>query len=218
MLNSTETVTAGAGASLAGRTADLPAANQWKGIALKLFLGAAVFASAIALPLYGPDAGFNAYDIYRALVFVHVTAALVAFGSTFAIPVLQPLAARGGVVTLRMALKFSESLERLIIAPGSLVVIASGVGLMFSDMTGYRHDPPLWLLIAIGWVVVVLALAIGVNGPATRRAIVMLEATPGDGPLPPALGSITRRVTIVGQVMSLSVIAVLFLMVWKPNF
>ncbi len=218
MLNNPESVTVGAGASLAGRTADLPAATQWKGIALKLFLGVAVFAGAIALPLYGPAAGLNAYDIYKALVFVHVTAALVAFGSTFAIPVLQPLAARGGVVTLRMALKFSESLERLIIAPGSLVVIASGVGLMFSDMTGYDDNPPLWLLIAIGWVVAVLALAIGVNGPATRRAIAMLEATPDDGPLPPTLGSITRKVTIVGQVMSLSVIAVLFLMIWKPNF
>lgn len=218
MLSSTESVTVGAGARLAGQVGDIPMPGQARGIVIKILLGAALLAATIGLPLYGPDAGLDAYDIYKGLVFVHVTAALVAFGSTFAIPVLQPMAARGGVATLRMALKVSERLERLIVAPGSVVVVASGIGLMLSDMTGYRDDPPLWLLVAIGWVILALVLANAVQGPALRRAIAVLDDSPDDEPMPAALGPIAGRLKFVGQLLSISTLAVMFLMIWKPNF
>lgn len=219
MLNSTESVTVGAGVGPAVRAKEETAgASPRKGALLKVLGLAAIVAAALGLPLYGPDAGLNAYDIYRGLVFVHVTAALVAFGSTFAIPVLQPIAALGGVVTLRMALNVSERLERVIVGPGSIVVVATGVGLMLSDMTGYRDDPPVWLLVAIGWVIATLVLANGVQGPTLRRAIALLENAPDDEPIPAALGPIAGRLKLVGQLLALSTIGVLFLMIWKPNF
>lgn len=219
MLNSTDSVALGAGAGVAGRPAGLASPPaKWKGIAVKLVAGAAVVAAAIGLPLYGPDAGLNAYDIYKALVFVHVTVALIAFGSTFAIPVLQSIAARGGVATLRMGLKVSEALERIIVAPGSFIVIATGIGLMLSDMTGYRDNTPTWLIVAMAWVAVALVLANGVQGPNLKKAIRLLEDTPADGPMPAALGPIAGRLKIVGQLLSLSTVGVMFLMIWKPTF
>jgi hypothetical protein len=194
-----------------------PASTPLTRPAGKLAVAAAILAAIVTLSVYGPEAGIPLYDSYKALLFLHVTIALITFGSTFAMPVLQPMAARGGVVTLRLALKFAQQLERAIITPGSFLVIATGVGLLLSDQTGYRNDVPAWLVISLAWVLGALVLAHGVQGPNLRRAVQILEDVPDTGPMPRELAPIAKRMKVTGQLLSLSTLGLMFLMIWKPG-
>lgn len=199
-----------------------PAAGAGGNRAAGALRGVALFgvplAVCAALARFGDAAGLAVFDVYRGLLFAHITVAVVTFGSTFALPVLQPMAARNGLPTLRFALEFARRLDEVIVTPGSALVIATGAGLLLSDVTGYRHDPPAWLLVGIGWVAVAAVLANGVQAPNLRRALRILDDTPPGTPPPAELASVARRMKLTGNLLAMSTVAILFLMVWKPDF
>lgn len=178
---------------------------------------AAIVATLVGFGRYGPDLGVAPLDTYRALLFVHITAAVVALGSTFALPVLQPIGARGGIPSLRLVLRFAEQLEKRVVTPGSMLVIGSGVGLILTDATGYRAHLPGWLVIAIAWVAFATIVATTVQGPGLRRALAILDGVPDEGSAPPELGPVAARMKLTGRLLSLSTIGILFLMAWKPD-
>ncbi len=211
--NPDQPLAAAAGAATAGRLTG-PA---WPGLLRGPAQVAALFGGLIGLAVWGPDVGIPMFETYKALLFVHIAAALVTFGSTFAIPILQPLAARGGVRTLRLALEFAEQLESRVVAPGSFLVIATGVAMIFSDQTGYSEDLPAWLIAAMAWALSVGILAQTVQAPNARKARALLEKVPDGDPVPQELAPIARRMRITGQALAFSTIGIMFLMVWKPG-
>lgn len=193
------------------------AGTHWPGRAVAVLALAALFGGVVLAAVAGPDLGLSTFKTYKALLFLHVTTALVTFGSTFAIPVFQPLAARNGVSGLRLALRFIETLEKRVVTPGSMVVVATGLGLLLSEQTGYRDSPPAWLVAGIVWVAAAAVLANAVQGPTLRRGLRLLDEV-ADGDAPPAeLGALALRLKIVGQLLALSTVGILFLMIWKPG-
>lgn len=192
----------------------IPALRRLQPVAVLAALSAAL----VAFGRYGTSVGLSELEAYKALRFVHITVALVALGSTFAIPILQPMAARSGVAGLRLAMRFTDQLENRLVTPGAILVIASGVGLILSDITGYRSDLPVWLIVGMAWVAIVFGVAAGIQAPARRRAIAILEETPDSGPPPAALMPIARRLEAIGMFLGFSTLAVLFLMAWRPEF
>ncbi len=156
------------------------------------------------------------WDWYRALLFVHVASVVVALGATFALPLLQPMGARGGVRTLRFVLEFTHRLETRIVGPGSGIAFLSGLALIFNDRTGYSDDMPLWLTVAVAWFLVAAVVANVFQAPNLKKAIMLLDAVPDEGPMPRGLGPLASRMRITGQMLSVSTIGVLLLMVWKP--
>lgn len=186
--------------------------------ALPMIVVLALSAGAVAFGEWGADLGFSELNAYKILRLAHIVVAVVAFGSTFGIPVLMPLAGRGGVATLRVALHFAEALEQKIVVPGSLLVAATGGGLILSDVSGYQEDLPAWIIIALGLWVAAAVVAMTVQSPAVRRALEVLESADDNGPVPEAIGPIAARLDLVGKILGLSAIASLFLMTWRPSF
>ncbi len=174
-------------------------------------------AAAMAFGEWGAELGLSELNVYKVLRLVHIVVAVIAFGSTFGIPVLMPLAGRGGVATLRVALHFAEQLEEKIVVPGSLLVAATGGGLILSDLSGYQDDLPAWIIVAIALWVIAAVVAFAVQNPAVKRALAVLEDADDTGPVPQALGPIAGQLDRVGKVLALLAILSLFLMTWRPG-
>lgn len=186
--------------------------------ALPMIVVLALSAGAVAFGEWGADLGFSELNAYKILRLLHIVVAVVAFGSTFGLPVLMPLAGRGGVATLRVALHFAEALEKKIVVPGSLLVAATGGGLILSDVSGYQDALPAWIIIALALWLAAAVVAMTVQNPAVRRALEVLETADDNGPVPEAIGPIAARLDLVGKLLGLSAIASLFLMTWRPSF
>lgn len=142
---------------------------------------------------------------------------VVAFGTVFTFPFIQAAGERGGVATTRFALNLIEKLEKMLVRPGAVLAALFGIGLIFDDGTGYTDDFPMWLMIAITWFAAVFILAMTVQRSAGLAALAALDGQP-DGPkLPDAYVAIAKRIQMVGGLLALSVVGILFLMVWKPG-
>lgn len=156
-------------------------------------------------------------DSYKAQLFLHVAAVVIGLGVTFVFPFLQGFAERNGVAATRFALQFGRRLERMVVWPGAALIFLFGLGLIFSDQTGYKDDFPAWLMIAITWYVVMVGVAVFVQDRALGEAIASLEGVV-DGPtLPDTYAPIAKRIQIASGLVGLSVVGILFLMVWKPG-
>ena len=154
---------------------------------------------------------------YRLELFLHVATVIVALGVTFVYPFLQGFAERQGVAATRFALKFSEYLEKFVVLPGAVLLFIFGGLLIGNDQTGYKDDMPTWLIISIIWFIAALAIAVFVQRRNVKRAIASLEGVPDSAPLPDGYKPIAMQMQIVGGLLGLSVIAIAFLMVWKPG-
>lgn len=141
--------------------------------------------------------GFE-WDTYRALLFVHVTSVVIALGATFALPVLQPMAARQGVSTLRFAMHFTHKLEQVVVGPGSLIALLAGIGLIFNERTGYSDSFPMWLAISVLWFLAAAAVANSFQARNMKQAMRILDEAPDDGPMPAELAPVATRIRITG--------------------
>lgn len=155
-------------------------------------------------------------DSYKLLVFLHIITAIVALGSTFALPFLQGFAQRHGVGAMRLYLRFTVFHDNILVLPGAALVALFGTALIFDDVTGYSDDFPTWLMIAITWFIVAVIIDLALMRPLTHQAIEMLEGVPDDAPFPEGFDRLGARAQMLGGLMGLSVVGITFLMVWKP--
>ncbi len=156
-------------------------------------------------------------ESYKIQLFLHLAAVVVALGATFATPVLQSWAERRGPGPTRMALQFSEHMEKVLVIPGAVLVLIFGVGLIFDDATGYSDDFPWWLWLSIAWFFAAFAVAALVQSANVKRALAALDGVPDDAVLPAAYTAASGRVKLTGALLALSTIGITFLMVWKPG-
>ena len=100
---------------------------------------------------------------------IHILTAIVAFGPTFAFPLIARMAAdepRSGLFALRVMAR----IQKVVVIPGALTMPISGLLLVWSegiDLAGTH-----WLLLAIGLYVVAIAYSIGVQLRTLGRMIV----------------------------------------------
>jgi uncharacterized membrane protein len=153
-------------------------------------------------------------DSYRIQLFLHVLAVVIGLGVAFVEPFLQAFAERQGVNATRNALRFIQRIENILVTPGAILVAVFGVGLIFDDRTGYRDDFPTWLMIAIAWYVVAFVVAATLQRRNLKDAIEALEGAQTDDALPVRYVEISRRIQMVGGLLGVSIIGVLFMMVW----
>jgi hypothetical protein len=162
--------------------------------------------------LPGPAA--SAYQIVLA---IHVMAVVVAFGVTFAYPIMFAVGATRDPRSLPTLHRVEYTIERWLINPGLLAVLGAGIFLA-SD----RHH---WGQFFVQWgiaaVVVIGALVGSVLIPTAKRAERLAKQAvdaAGDGEIEPGeeYRACVRRLSLVGALVSALVLVTILVMVIKP--
>lgn len=156
-------------------------------------------------------------DSYRLLLFLHVGAVVLAFGSTVAYPFLQLAADKQGVRGARFFLEFTKRISLVFQYPGFAILLLAGIGLIFDDKTGYKDDLPGWLLISAGLFGAIVAFEVFLQIPVVNRARAVIAGASDDEPLPAEYVQLGKLMGLIGTGQSVMAIAVLFLMAWKPG-
>ena len=157
-------------------------------------------------------------SIFQLFLFLHVLGAIIAFGPTFAMPVIG---AMGGKEPMHanFATRVAEALAKQRITPLAIVQGITGAGLIIT--ANVDLGKALWLQAGILLWVVALAYGTAVQTPAVRRVIEMTSGGPppaGAAPTgpPPELMAAIKKVQRGGMILALLVTVIVFLMVVKP--
>ena len=156
-----------------------------------------------------------AASFYDVIVAVHIMAVVIAFGVTFAYPIIFTVGARAGVRSLPLMHRVEYTIERWLINPGLLAVLLAGIYLA-SD----RH---LWSEFFVQWglaaTIVIGALVGAVMIPTAKRAeqVATRDGAAGEAASPSdEYRALARRLTLVGGALSLLVLVTILFMVIKP--
>jgi hypothetical protein len=156
----------------------------------------------------------SAYEIVLA---VHIMAVVVAFGVTFAYPIMFAVTARHGARSLPLVHRIEHTIERFLINPGLLLVLAAGI---FLASDGH-HWSEFFVQWGIAAVIVIGAFLGAVMIPTAKRAEQIAErdiaaAAPGDLQMSAEYQALARRLATVGSLLSLLVLITILFMATKP--
>src|SRR2546427_8822871 len=106
-------------------------------------------------------------------MFLHITAAVLAFGPTFVFPII------GSLVQKRpqhfaFAIELNHAIETRLVAPLALSMLVSGVGLIFAANVNVLRTNYLWVSILL--YLLALSLAFGVAIPTTAKLKALVHA------------------------------------------
>jgi uncharacterized membrane protein len=144
---------------------------------------------------------------------VHIMAVIVAFGATFAYPIMFSVAARRDPRSLPVLHRVEYSIERRLVNPGLLIVLVAGIYL-----ASHLHS---WSAFYVQWglaaVVVIGAVVGSVMIPTAKRAEALAErdvAASGQDAisLSEEYRALTRRLASVGSLLSLLVLVTVYFM------
>jgi len=164
----------------------------------------------------------SAYDV---VLGVHVLAVVVAFGVVFAYPIMFALAARHDPRSLPLIHRIETFVDRVLVNGALIVVVGAGVYLA-SDGHRWKEFFVQW---GIGAAVVIGGLVGSVMIPSSKKAQRLAErdlaagresggAQPGDaqGQMSAEYLAVTRRLAVVGSLLSVLVVATILVMAIKP--
>ena len=150
---------------------------------------------------------------------LHILAALAAFGPTFAFGIIG---ARGGKEPQHalFATQLVASLSTRLVMPVGLVVLVTGILMIFSADIDLADNP--WLWIALILYVVMYLFSFFVQ---RRTALAMIEemkkmtGPPPEGASgpPPQLAPLIKRAQLGGIFLTLLLVTIVVLMVFKPG-
>jgi uncharacterized membrane protein len=154
---------------------------------------------------------------YQILLVLHVLGAIIAFGPTFAFPILGMMAAREPEHA-NFAVRATARISTWIVIPVALSMFITGFGMV--GIGGLDVVGETWLLVSIVLYFTSLAISIFVQAPTSRRMIALSSAprpAGATGP-PPELMALARRQRLLGFVLLAFVIVIVTLMTAKPTF
>jgi Predicted integral membrane protein (DUF2269) len=158
-----------------------------------------------------------AASLYEIVLAIHIMAVVVAFGVTFAYPIMFAVGARHGARSLPLLHRIEYTVERYLINPGLLLVVLAGIFL--------ASDGRLWSQFFVQWglgvAIVIGGLAGGVMIPTAKRAEQVAErdvasAGHGDPEMSDEYRALVRRLSTVGSLLSALVLVTILIMVIKP--
>jgi hypothetical protein len=152
--------------------------------------------------------------LYEVILAVHVMAVVLAFGVTFAFPIVFAVAARHDPRSLPVLHRIEYTVERMLINPGLLLVVAAGI---YLASKGHY-----WSDFFVQWglgVALVIGASIGaVMIPTAKRAEALAQrdvaaSTGGEIELSAEYAAQAQRLMIVGGSLSALVLLTIFFMV-----
>jgi hypothetical protein len=158
-----------------------------------------------------------AVTFYNVVLAIHIMAVVVAFGVTFAYPIMFAIGARRDPRSLPVLHRIEYTIERALINGGLVLVLGAGIFLA-SDGHHWSQFFVQWGLAAV---IVIGALVGSVMIPTAKRAEAAAErdiAAAGAGPI--EMGAeyraLVRRLSIVGSLLSLLVLITILFMTIQP--
>jgi uncharacterized membrane protein len=155
-----------------------------------------------------------AASFYEVVLAIHIAAVVVAFGVTFAYPVMFAVAARHDPRSLPLVHRIEYTLERMLINPALLLVVLAGIylaskGHFWSDF---------FVQWGLGAAIVIGALVGSVMIPTAKRAEQaaardLAASAGGEVALSEEYRALTRRLSTVGSLLSLIVLVTIYFMV-----
>lgn len=159
----------------------------------------------------GVTAAASLYEIVLAL---HVMAVVVAFGVTFAYPIMFGVAARHDPRGLPLMHRVEYTIERALVNPGLLVVVGAGIYLA-SDGHHWSQFFVQWGL-AVAIVIGALVGAVMIPGAKRAEELAARDLAAGGGgdvEMSADYRAVVRRLTLVGTLLSVLVLVTIALMV-----
>jgi uncharacterized membrane protein len=163
-----------------------------------------------------------AIENYEYSIFLHITAVVVGFGSTFSESVMFPVAMKMSARHLPYVHRLQLVLNQFFAIPAALVVAATGIYQV--NKLGFDYGD-FWLSATIAILVVLFLVNILFFIPTDRKLLPIIEraiADAGDkeltlGDLPPTYQRWGRAEGVVGSLMGILLIAAIFFMTTKPG-
>lgn len=159
-------------------------------------------------------------DFYAIVLFIHIVAALAAFGVTFAYPLIDTVVRRLDGRSLPTYHELQIQLGRRLITPSAVVVLIAGLYLAldrWKDFSGGWWSGALVILV----VLVGIEHALMIPNARQLRDRAALDVQGGTGGGTVALSTeyeqLARRRRLLGGIMQLLVVVAVFLMVVKPG-
>jgi len=158
-----------------------------------------------------------AATLYEIVLAIHVMAVVVAFGVSFAYPIIFAVGARRDPRSLPVLHRIEYTIERALINPGLLVVIAAGVYLASKG----HHWSEFFVQWGLAVAIVIGGLVGSVMIPTAKRAEALATrdlaaAGDGEGGMSEDYRAAVRRLSLVGTLLSVLVLVTILFMVVRP--
>lgn len=152
-----------------------------------------------------------AVTFYYSVVAVHVMAIVLAFGVTFAYPILFPFIGKNHPAALRPIHEVQHKIGRFLITPFATLALLTGIYLA-ADRDLFDK---IWVQVPMAILIVLLGLVGAFFTPNEKQAAAL--APLGGQPPSPEYLSLAVRIGKVGMLSSLLVLVAIFFMVAKPG-
>jgi uncharacterized membrane protein len=151
-------------------------------------------------------------------LFLHILAAVIAFGPLFVFPIIGTLAARSPQ-NMRFAVELDHRISTRLVIPISLTMLISGSGLIWT--TNINFFRTIYLIAAVALYLVALIISLMVLVPTTKQLLRIAEHMPaatlaGDS-LPPQVQELVRRTQMFGGLDMVLFLVIMFLMIVQPG-
>jgi uncharacterized membrane protein len=153
------------------------------------------------------------------LLFLHVLGAIVAFGPTFAFSITG---AMGGKEPqhANFATRVSETISMRLVYPIGITLPITGAAMILIGKFDLTSKPFWWLDLAIVLYVIAYGYSFFVQRRLVERVIHMTSSPPPPGATgpPPVLVATIKRIQRGGAALGVLLVAIVLLMVVKPQF
>lgn len=157
-------------------------------------------------------------ELFPWLLFLHVLAAIVAFGPTFAFPIIGAMSGQEPQHA-NFAVRATHRVGDTLVEPFAVSMGITGPLMIWSASIPLFERGTRWLLVAIVLYLIALGLALFVSRPNVKRVIALSSGDgPPAGPPPPEMMNAISTVQRVGMALLVLLVLIVFLMVVKPDF
>ena len=159
------------------------------------------------------------HALFPWLLFLHVLAAIVAFGPTFAFATIGGLGGREPQHA-NFATRVSQTIASRLVYPIGITLPITGAAMILVAGIDLSNRAYLWLDIAIILYVIAYGYSFFVQRPIVEKIVAMTSAPPPPGATgpPPELAGLVKQVQRGGMVLGILLVVIVFLMVVKPQF
>src|SRR3954447_3518822 len=159
------------------------------------------------------------FDFYALVLFLHIASAVIAFGATFAYPIVDLTIRRVDLRALPVWNEAQNQIGMKLITPGAILLLITGI---YMAVDRWDEFGGFWFSAAGVIVIVLLGLGHGFFAPTARK---MRDQARADiaagaaerGTMSAEYEALAGCVRAVGIFSTLLVLIALLLMVWKPG-